>query len=231
MANVPVLTTTADLAASQIAGAASALLPSGVVLPFAGSSAPSGWLLCNGSEISQTTYANLFAALSTTYNTQINPTTGSAWAAPSAGNFRVPDYRGIFLRGVGTASGKDAVTLGGHQTEKTKTPANAFTTAAQTVTGSVGGSDGSHQHGVGLRSDGSIQSFNMQLATTGNTYAFHSAGTIGRTTSGGADGLSATPSSGHGHSHSLTSPASTVNGGGDDETRPLNKGVNYIIKI
>lgn len=200
MANVPVLTTTADLAASQIAGAASALLPSGVVLPFAGSSAPSGWLLCDGSEISQTTYANLFAALSTTYNTQINPTTGSAWAAPSAGNFRVPDYRGIFLRGVGTASGKDAVTLGGHQTEKTKTPANAFTTAAQTVTGTA-------QIG-----------YVLSAAPGGNV------GAPTTTTDPNKTGLINV-------THALSAPASTVNGGGDNETRPLNKGVNYIIKI
>ena len=43
MPTVPVLQTAADLSASQIAGAASALVPTGVVLPFAGSSAPAGF--------------------------------------------------------------------------------------------------------------------------------------------------------------------------------------------
>lgn len=117
MPTVPLLASVADLSASQIAGAASQLVPSGVVFPFAGSSAPSGWLLCNGQEVSQTTYADLFAVCSTTYNTQTNPLTGSAWAAPSAGNFRVPDYRGSFLRGVGTFTdgvGTDT-SLGGYQ--------------------------------------------------------------------------------------------------------------------
>jgi len=119
MPTVPVLQTAADLSASQIAGAASALVPTGVVLPFAGSSAPAGWLLCSGQEISQTTYADLYAVLLTTYNLQTNPTTGSAWAAPTAGTFRLPDYRGSFLRGVGTFTdgvGTDT-TIGGYQAD------------------------------------------------------------------------------------------------------------------
>lgn len=224
MANVPLLQTTADLNASQIAGAASALLPSGVVLPFAGSSAPSGWLLCDGSEISQTTYANLFAALSTTYNTQINPTTGSAWAAPAGGNFRVPDYRGIFLRGVGTASGKDAVTLGGHQTEKTKTPATAFTTAASSVSGTAtsAGVDLTHNHTVTESGYGTPGVINIAYSNGGTGFYNRGGGLLGTANSG---------TMAHSHALSATAAASTVNGGGDNETRPLNKGVNYIIKI
>lgn len=41
--------------------------PVGAILQFAGSLAPSGWLLCNGVAVSRTTYAGLFAVLSTTY--------------------------------------------------------------------------------------------------------------------------------------------------------------------
>lgn len=217
MANVSLLATVADQTASQIVGAISPLLPSGVVLPFAGSSAPSGWLLCEGQEISQTTYASLFAVLSTTYNTQTNPTTGSAWAAPSAGNFRLPDYRGLFLRGAGTASGKDATSLGGYQGEKTKTPASAFTTAAQTVTGSINSTGSAHTH------DMTNASYTAAVFQTGGTATSigMGVGTYGTTTGNSL----------HTHGHSLTAPASTVNGGGDNETRPLNRGVNYIIKI
>jgi len=43
------------------------IAPTGVVLPFAGASIPSGWLLCAGTAVSRTTYANLFAVISTTY--------------------------------------------------------------------------------------------------------------------------------------------------------------------
>ena len=102
MSNVPTLQTAADLTASQIAGAASALLPSGVVLPYAGAAAPTGWLLCNGQLLTRTTYPDLFAAISTAHGTTIT-------SGPTS-NFALPDYRGRFLRGVdtmGTAAGRD----------------------------------------------------------------------------------------------------------------------------
>lgn len=67
------------------------LTPSGVVLPFAGTSAPSGWLLCDGSAISRTTYANLFAVLGTTYGLGDGSTT-----------FNLPNTQGVFLRGAGS---------------------------------------------------------------------------------------------------------------------------------
>ena len=44
-----------------------ALAPAGSLMPYAGASAPSGWLLCFGQEISRSTYAALFAVLGTTY--------------------------------------------------------------------------------------------------------------------------------------------------------------------
>lgn len=53
---------------TDTAGAAiTASLPSGIILSFGGASAPSGWLDCNGDEVSRTTYANLFTAIGTTW--------------------------------------------------------------------------------------------------------------------------------------------------------------------
>lgn len=46
-----------------------ALVPSGSVMNFAGISAPTGWLVCNGSAVSRTTYSSLFAALVTVLGT------------------------------------------------------------------------------------------------------------------------------------------------------------------
>lgn len=68
----------------------SSALPAGMVTPFAGSTAPSGWLLCDGSAVSRTTYAALFAAIGTTYGTGNGSTT-----------FNLPDLRGR------VAAGKD----------------------------------------------------------------------------------------------------------------------------
>ena len=49
--------------------------PSGMVVPFAGASAPSGYLLCDASAVSRTTYAELFAVIGTTYGAGDGSTT------------------------------------------------------------------------------------------------------------------------------------------------------------
>lgn len=41
--------------------------PVGSLMPYAGTTPPDGWLICNGSEISRTTYARLFSVIGTTY--------------------------------------------------------------------------------------------------------------------------------------------------------------------
>ena len=89
------INTSAAIAASKLATAAQeSLVPAGAVLPFARSTAPSGWLPCDGSEYIKTgTYAALFAAISTSFG----ETNGSGGAGSS--HFRVPDLRGIFVRG------------------------------------------------------------------------------------------------------------------------------------
>jgi hypothetical protein len=70
------------------------VMPVGTILPYGGASAPDGWLLCNGADISRTTYADLFAVIGTIYG-----------AGNGSSTFNIPDLRGIFLRGAGT-SGK-----------------------------------------------------------------------------------------------------------------------------
>lgn len=40
-------------------------VPTGMILPFLGTSVPEGFLLCNGSNVSRTTYANLFSVIGT----------------------------------------------------------------------------------------------------------------------------------------------------------------------
>lgn len=62
--------------------------PVGAVMPYAGSSAPTGWLLCQGQAVSRTTYAALFAAIGTTYGGGDGSTT-----------FNVPDLSGRVVAG------------------------------------------------------------------------------------------------------------------------------------
>jgi microcystin-dependent protein len=244
-----------------------------VVSAFAGSAAPTGYLLCEGQEISKTTYAALYAAIGDTYAAQYNEITGTNWAAPGAGNFRVPDYRGSFLRGLGTPSGLDAVTLGGRQAQKTAknglsnassavsgttnighshgassvtgTIDIAHTHAASSVSGSVGGSDGTHAHNINYaNATGSNYS-----CATGSTQA-SIAGIVNSTGSGHGHGFSLSAAghtlgttnvslaSGSAAGQTLaTTNVSLASGSaagqvisGDNETRPINKGVNWIIK-
>ena len=78
------------------------MVPPGTVFQYAGSSLPSGWLDCDGSAVSRTTYADLFAAIGTTWGAGNGSTT-----------FNVPDLRGRALIGVGTGSGLTARSLSG----------------------------------------------------------------------------------------------------------------------
>ncbi len=160
MATVPMLSTIADQAASQIAGAVSSLMPSGVMLPFGGTTAPTGWLLCDGSPINRTTYAALFSAIGTTHGT-----------GDGVNTFNLPDMRGVFPRGAGTnatpnyggvtghtPAGGSVGNKGGQKTAKngltnatssvTGTTNLAHTHGSSGVSGTVGGSDGSHQHNI-----------------------------------------------------------------------------------
>ena len=72
-------------------------LPPGMVAPFGMSSAPTGWLECDGSAISRTTYATLFTAVGTTHGVGDGSTT-----------FNLPDLRGEFIRGWDNGKGTDS---------------------------------------------------------------------------------------------------------------------------
>ena len=81
--------------------------PGSVVMYMGTSSPPSGWLFCDGSSYSRTTYSELYTALGTSYNDSGN-----------ASNFKVPDLRNYFVRGAAatgtvskTALGASSVTL------------------------------------------------------------------------------------------------------------------------
>jgi microcystin-dependent protein len=94
--------TTAKVADSQItlAKLASALqaklLPSGSIMAFPKATAPTSWLLCDGTAVSRATYADLFSAIGTTFGIGDGSTT-----------FNVPNFRGRFLRMVDGATGID----------------------------------------------------------------------------------------------------------------------------
>ncbi|MEK9769600.1 MAG: tail fiber protein [Betaproteobacteria bacterium] len=69
-------------------------LPSGSILAYTLSTAPTGFLLCNGAAVSRTTYSALFAVIGTDYGT-----------GDGSSTFNVPDLRGRVIAGLGGGTG------------------------------------------------------------------------------------------------------------------------------
>jgi microcystin-dependent protein len=86
-------------------------VPPGVLAPFAGSAAPSGWLLCDGTAVSRTTYNNLFAVIASVYGAGDGTTT-----------FNVPDLRGRVPVGKNTATFGSLAATGGEETHVITAP-------------------------------------------------------------------------------------------------------------
>jgi microcystin-dependent protein len=82
--------------------ATASFVPAGAMMAYAGTTAPAGWLFCYGQAISRTTYARLFAAISTTHGTGDGSTT-----------FNVPDIRGRVVAGKDDMGGTSADRLTG----------------------------------------------------------------------------------------------------------------------
>lgn len=72
-----------DSAVKAVAG-----VPAGAIMFFGVKSIPDGWLLCNGANVSRTTYANLFAAIGTNFGSGNGSTT-----------FTLPNLSGRFIEG------------------------------------------------------------------------------------------------------------------------------------
>lgn len=82
----------------------------GMIMIWPAAVVPAGWLECNGSPVSRTTYGNLFDAIGTLYGGGDGSTT-----------FELPDLRGEFVRGLDNGRGVDAGrTLGSDQTDQVK---------------------------------------------------------------------------------------------------------------
>lgn len=80
--------------------------PTGCIIQYAGTTAPSGWLLCNGSAISRTTYSDLYDVIGIIYGSGDGSTT-----------FNLPNLQRKFpigsssLYAVGTTGGAETKTL------------------------------------------------------------------------------------------------------------------------
>ncbi|WP_107725921.1 tail fiber protein [Neisseria weaveri] len=82
--------------------------PPGTIVAYSGTTAPPGWLKCNGANVSRATYAALFAVIGTTHGAGDGRTT-----------FTLPDLRNEFIRGLDDGRGLDSSrALGSKQTAR-----------------------------------------------------------------------------------------------------------------
>ena len=178
----------------------------GAITAYAGTSIPSGFLLCNGAAVSRTTYAALFAIIGTAYGAGDGTTT-----------FNLPDLRGRVPVGVDNMGGSDAGrlssantlgTAGGaetHTLSAAETPSHTHPFSATTST------DGAHTHSTkGEDGDG--------IAGSANTY--HVSG------SGAQTGASAGS-----HSHTVSGTTGSAGSGGAHNNMQPFITLNYIIKF
>jgi len=86
---------------NNVIASLSSAVPTGTLSMFAGSTAPTGYLICDGTAVSRSTYSALFTAIGTTYG-----------AGDASTTFNLPDLRGRAPIGVGTGTGLTARTLG-----------------------------------------------------------------------------------------------------------------------
>lgn len=140
-------------------------LPAGFLAPYAGATLPPGWLACDGSAVSRTNYAALFAAV------------GTVWGAGDGlTTFNLPDLRsqvpvgagqgpgGLSLRTLGETGGSEQVRLSFFNM-----PNMAFNIAVDTVTAS-GGTGWDSQSVMGGHNNGD-HNLNANFVGTANPVA------------------------------------------------------------
>ncbi|MBU2926978.1 phage tail protein [Winogradskyella psychrotolerans] len=225
-------------------------IPIGAIFTFPMAATPVGYLVCDGSAVSRTTYADLFTVLGVTYGEGNGSTT-----------FNLPDYRGKFLRGHDAAAGNDPNALTrnnrgdgttgdavGTQQDNAFTdhthsidPPNTESTTngnhnhTATASSSTSTTTGSHMHQL----KGELGKFQLSTSTFAPQYFLIRPGSGPdnyNTPSTGSHNHSTTPTihvaSNGDHIHNVNIDAFSSGGSytGSTESRPINISVIWCIK-
>jgi microcystin-dependent protein len=192
------------------------VIPPGVIQAFGGGTVPSGWLLCDGSTASRSTYAGLFAAVGVVHGEGNGTTT-----------FHLPDLRGRFLRGadnMGTgAAGRD---LGVGE----RTPANTGGATGATVGSVQAAATLAHNHVQNAHEHLTLSSARVATQDPSNlssgNYAAHNGINGAFTTNYSITATGSSPDIARSQSVTPTNQ-STIG----TESRPQNANASYIIKV
>jgi microcystin-dependent protein len=227
VSGVAATTSTHLVTKAQLDAVSSASAPTGTITMFAGTSAPSNWLMCDGTAVSRTTYSALFGIIGTTYG----PGNGST-------TFNLPDFQNRLPMGaditvaLGGTSGNTTVNSSHTHTGPSHThtgPNHSHTIPDHVHTGpshshnmNHGHADdfniawgGDHNHGglTGGESAGDGTGPSYNTAGTGHYHSISGSGTHGHTLNGGVTSMNGgTGAEGTGYT-STNGPGSTNSGG------------------
>lgn len=179
---------------SAFAPIMSPIIPAGIIEMYAGSSAPDGWLLCDGSIVSRITYANLFKIIGVAYGSGNSNTT-----------FALPDMRGRIPLGVGTGTGLTSRSLASTTGLETVTLIEA-NLPSHTHTATVGTESSTHTHS-GTSANQSVDhqhAWNHYIGTSGS-YGIFDSSTASSSGTPNTGGIQAN------HTHSTTTGTESAN--------------------
>lgn len=202
------VTITYDGTQFQLSTEAPAAIGVGSIMAWPTATIPAGCLECDGSAVSRSTYAALFAVIGTNYGTGDGSTT-----------FNVPDYRGYFLRGHDGGEGNDPDAASRTDRGDGTTGDNVGTKQADEVKG--------HTHGAG--------SYQADTSGAHNHSFTHEDRNVSSGSSGGprvefiddtAYSETDNTTTNGAHTHTISGLSGSTGG---DETRPKNIYVKWII--
>lgn len=186
------------------------LVPTGTILAFGGVTAPRGFLICDGSAVSRTTYANLFAVIGTRYGAGNGSTT-----------FNVPKLNdGSFVRGVSTSAVGTKYNASLPPLTAGSAGAHTHTRGTMNIIGDFNANvnDGEHWSGAFYNKNVPVYGADGTSVNPGGTLGFDASRSwTGATSSNGA------------HTHTITNSAGVAMNG--TTVLPQSVGTTFIIKI
>lgn len=199
------------------------LVPTGTILAFGGVTAPSGFLICDGSAVSRTTYANLFNVIGTRYGAGNGSTT-----------FNLPKLNdGSFVRGVSTSAVGTKYNASLPPLTASSAGAHTHTKGTMRITGSVETKSSANEPIIVEESELITSSGALKAHKTKNYPTNLSGNPTGGTSKLSFDtdfgGWTGATSSNGAHTHTVTNSAGVAMNG--NTVLPQSVGTSFIIKI